>query len=125
MKENGIEVSGVEGVKEAYKEEFEKRLSNRKPAPGWEKFVEETNVAIRKWIRGDSRSSRAFTLKELKAIVARLKNNKCPGVDGFPAELFKNAGDGVLKSLLSIFNKVKKSKEIPEQWNSVRIAGIL
>ena len=124
MKENGVEVSGVEGVKEAYKEEFEKRLSNRKPAPGWEKFVEETNVAIRKWIRGDSRSSRAFTLKELKAIVARLKNDKCPGVDGFPAELFKNAGDGVLKSLLSLFNKVKKSKEIPEQWNSVRIATI-
>ena len=121
-KENGVEIDGAEGVREAYKQEFEKRLSNRKPAPGWEKFVEETNAAIRKWLRGESSSSHPFTLKELKQIVARLKNNKCPGVDGFPGELFKYAGDGVLKSLLSVFNKVKIAKDIPEQWNAVRIA---
>ena len=60
-------------------------------------------------------------MKELKGVVARLKNNKCPGVDGFPAELFKHAGDGVLKSLLTMYNKVKISKEIPEQWNLVKI----
>ena len=121
-KENGVEIEGEEGVREAYKQEFEKRLSNRKPVPGWEKFVEETNTAIRKWLRGESSSSHPFTLKELKQIVARLKNNKCPGVDGFPGELFKNAGDGVLKSLLSVFNKVKIAKDIPEQWNAVRVA---
>ena len=124
VKENGVVVDGPEGVKEAYKEEFEKRLSNREPASGWEKFVEETNEAIRKWLRGESRSSRPFTLKELRKIVLRLKNNKCPGVDRFPAELFKLAGDGVLKSLLTIFNKVKSNRETPEQWNFVRIATI-
>ena len=73
-------------------------------------------------MRGESSSSHPFTLKELKLIVARLKNNKCPGVDGFPGELFKYAGDGVLKSLLSVFNKVKIAKDIPEQWNAVRVA---
>ena len=121
IKENGVEVDGEVAVREAYKDEFEERLSNRKPALGWEKFVEETNASVIKWLEGESRSSRPFTLKELKGVVARLKNNKCPGVDGFPAELFKHAGDGVLKSLLTMYNKVKISKEIPEQWNLVKI----
>ena len=124
VKENGTIVDGPEGVKEAYKEEFEHRLSNREPASGWEKFVQETNQAIRNWLRGESSTSRPFTLKELKLIVLRLKNKKCPGVDGFPAELFKFAGDGVLKSLLTVFNKVKTTRETPEQWNLVRIATL-
>ena len=124
VKGNGVVVDGPAGVREAYKEEFENRLSSREPASGWEKFVEETNKSVRKWLRGESRRSLPFTLKELKQIVMRLKNNKCPGVDGFPAELFKFAGDGVLKSLLTIFNKVKSTRETPDQWNLVRIATI-
>ena len=46
---------------------------------------------------------------------------KCPGLDQLPAELFKLAGDGVLNSLLDVFNRVKRTKEIPEQWNLVKI----
>ena len=50
-----------------------------------------------------------------------MKNNKSPGVDSLPAELFKYAGDGVLLSLLEIFNRVKRTKEIPKQWNLMKI----
>ena len=124
VNEKGAVVDKPAEVKESYREEFEKRLANRKPASGWEKFVEETNEAIRQWLRGESKSSRYFTLKELRKVVMQLKNNKCPGVDRFPAELFKLAGDGVLKSLLTVFNKVKSNRETPEQWNYVRIATI-
>ena len=123
-KANGIEVDGSDAVKEAYREEFVQRLANRLPKDGWEKFVDETNHVIRKWLKSSSKSSRPFTLKELKKVVARLKNNKSPGVDGFPAELFKYAGDGVLKSLLSVLNKVKMNQDVPDQWNEVRIATI-
>ena len=123
-KENGVEVDGPSAIKEAYREEFEKRLANREPVKGWESYVEETNQAVRGWLQGSSVSSRPFTLKELKDIVAGLKNNKSPGVDGLPAELFKYAGDGVLKSLLSIYNKVKSCKLVPDQWNHVRITTI-
>ena len=35
------------------------------------------------------------------------------------AELFKYAGDGVLQSLLEVYNLVKQSREIPEQWDLV------
>ena len=97
LKANGVEVDGPDAVKDAYKEEFEKRLANRTPVVGWEDFVTETNNAIRTWLKGSSRSSPPFTLKELKQVVSSLKNNKSPGVDGLPAELFKYAGDGVLK----------------------------
>ena len=45
-KGNGVEVDGSEAVKEAYREEFERRLANRKPKQGWEKYVEETYQII-------------------------------------------------------------------------------
>ena len=124
MKENGIEIDGEEAIKDAYKEEFEIRLSNRKPAAGWEEYVEETNTVVREWLKGDCSSTPQFTLKELKKIVAKLKSGKSPGLDGYPAELFKYAGDGVLKSLLEVYNMIKKSREIPKQWDLVKIVTI-
>ena len=123
-KANGVEVDGPDAIKEAYREEFEKRLANRLPKEGWEEFVEETNSIIRRWLKSPCYSSLPFTLKELKLVVSRLKNNKSPGVDGLPAELFKYASDGVLKSLLTVYNKIKKTRDVPSQFDDVRIATI-
>ena len=125
VKENGTEVEGEEAIKEAYKEEFEARLANRKPAGGWEEYVEETNCVVREWLMKEcSSSTPAFTLEELKKVISKLKNGKSPGMDGYPAELFKYAGDGVLESLLLVFNMIKESKQIPEQWDHVKIVTI-
>ena len=123
VKDNGVEVSGSAAVKEAYKEEFQTRLSNRDPAEGWEEYVEETNETVRQWLSGESSSTPLFTLKELKKVIAAVKNNT-PGVDGYPAKLFKDAGDGVLKSILTVINMIKAKNEIPQLWNLVRIATI-
>ena len=120
-KENGVEIKGREGIIEAYKQEFSNRLSNRIPDVGWEDYVRETNEVVRRWVADVCNVVPDFTLEELKGVVKLLKNNKSPGVDTLPAELFKVAGDGVLKSLLAIFNRVKATKEIPKQWNLMKI----
>ena len=44
VKENGVEVDGEQAVIEAYLEEFDKRLANRKPATGWETYTDEKMV---------------------------------------------------------------------------------
>ena len=76
-------------------------MANREPATGWGEYIEEINNVVREWLgKQDSLSTPKFKLKELKKIVGRLKNGKSPELDGYPAELFKNAGDGVLKSIL-------------------------
>ena len=74
IKDNGVEVGGDIAIKEAYREEFINRLSNRKPAAGWEDYVEETNRVVREWLQSECASTPPFTLKELKTIVNRLKN---------------------------------------------------
>ena len=120
-KENGVEIKGRQGIVEAYKQEFSNRLSNRLPDVGWEDYVRETNEVVRRWVADECNVVPDFTLEEVKGVVKLLKNNKSPGVDALPAELFKVAGDGVLKSLLKVFNRVKATKEIPKQWNLMKI----
>ena len=124
QKENGVKVEGEAAVVEAYAEEFQHRLRNREPAKEWEEYVAETNNMIRSWIKKDCRSSPAFTMKELRAIIKRLKKGKSPGCDTYPAELFIYAGDGMLESLLEMFNWIKESGETPEQWDVLKIATI-
>ena len=65
-----------------------------------------------------------FTMEELKKAIAKLKKRKSPGRDGLPAEIFLNAGDGLLKALLKVFNAIKKSKKIPRQWDQMLITTI-
>ena len=65
-----------------------------------------------------------FTMEELIHAISKLKKGKSPGPDELPAELFINAGKGILEELLKVLNKIKKSKEIPDQWNWVDITTI-
>ena len=81
MKMDGTRTSDDVEVIEAYKEEFEVRLRNRKPDPEWEEYVEETNCAIRNKLKGPSASSPPFTLDEVLEVRNKLKEDKSPGYD--------------------------------------------
>ena len=124
MKENGAEVSGDVAIKEAYKEEFKHRLRTREPHDGWSDYVEEVNTVIREWLQGEAPSSPPFNDEELDKVILRLKKGKSAGVDDYPPELFIFAGKGVKRSLLQLFNQIKASREIPDQWNLVKIVTI-
>ena len=123
-KENGAVVEGELAVMEEYVEEFKHRLRNREPANEWAEYVEETNQTVRKWLQGESKSSPPFSMKELEAVIKRLKKGKSPGSDRYPAELFIYAGEGVLHSILDMFNWIKESCETPDQWDVMKIITI-
>ena len=124
MKENGVEVSGEKAINDAYKEEFKYRLRTREPHIGWEGHVAEFNSVVRAWIEGDTESSPPFTDEELDKAIKRLKKGKSAGIDDHPPELFIYAGKGVRKSMLQILNQIKESREIPDQWNLMKIVTI-
>ena len=42
-------------------------------------------------------------------------------MDGYPAELFIRAGEGLLVTILELFNKIKSLRETPDQWNIMKI----
>ncbi len=116
LKPNGVEVDGDVAIKEAYQEEFETRLSNRKPAPGWEQYTEATNIITREWLKGESVSSPPFKLSDLKKVVSELKGDSSPGVDKYPPKVFKT-GKGLLQSILLLVNEIKARREFPQQWD--------
>ena len=124
VKDNGVEVQGERAVVDCYREEFESRLANREPKPGWEEYTQETNSAVRNWLKGDSVASPSFTDKEIEIALSSLKEDSSAGVDRYPPRLFKKAGSGVVSSLKLLCNKIKESKDIPEQWELVRIVAI-
>ena len=99
-------------------------MRNRKPKPGWEEYTTETNTTIRKWLQGESATSPPFSPAELDKVTKDLKEDSSPGVDNYPPELFTKAGTGVKKSILTLCNLIKNSKEVPEQWDLVRIVTI-
>ena len=117
LKENGVEVSGEEAVKEAYKEEFKHRLRTREPHPGWEQHVQETNQVIREWLQSDSEVSPPFSMEELDKVIAKLKKGKSPGMDDHQPKLYIYAGPGLCKDLLQLLNQIKASQQIPDIWN--------
>ena len=63
-------------------------------------------------------------MAELRGALRKLKRGKSPGYDGLPAEIFIEAGEGVLEALLQVLNIVKKTRVIPDQWNWVKITTI-
>ena len=124
IKENGIEITGKMGILEAYKCEFQHRLRSRTPKPEWKEYEELLNETIRPWLKAECPRSPPFTIEELLKVIKRLKKGKAPGLDGYPAELFKRAGKGVLQAVLELFNIIKENREVPEQWHLMKIITI-
>ena len=124
LKDNGVEVTGEKSINEAYKEEFQHRLRTRKPHDGWKEYVNELNATIRNWLETESPSSPPFTEEEMDKVISKLKKGKSPGLDDYPPEVFIYAGSGTRKSLLKLLNQIKESREIPEQWDLMKIVTI-
>ena len=119
-----MEVDGADAIMQVYQDEFIERLSNRAPKPGWEDYTTETNTVVRNWLQGESHSNPPFTPEELHKVLDSLKEDSSPGVDNYPPELFTKAGNGVVDSILRLCNRVKELKDMPEQWELVKIVTI-
>lgn len=58
--------------------------------------------------------------EEVMDAILRMKNNKAPGLDGLPAELFKYGGDEFHKALSDIVLTIWDQERVPRQWaNSI------
>ena len=124
IKNDGVEVSSSNVIKQEAKNEFEYRLRNREPEKGWEEYVNMTNKLVRLLMSANVGSGINFTMSELTAAIQRLKKKKAPGIDGILGEFLIEAGNGILLPLLDLFNAVKNSKQPPKQWNEVIITMI-
>ncbi len=56
------------------------------------------------------------SLQEVKESVNKLKNNKAPGSDNIPGELFKYGGDALCMRLHELIVMIWEREEMPEEW---------
>ena len=62
-----------------------------------------------------------FYFDEIKCAVQELKGGQCSGPKGLTREIFKNAGDGLLLSILAMAYSIKSSKVFPQNWSELWI----
>ena len=63
-------------------------------------------------------------MKDLEGAICRLKNNKCKDPHGHVNELYKCMGEGGLKSLLTMLNRIKEELLIPANLQLSNVSTI-
>ena len=62
--------------------------------------------------------------EEVEECVKRQKNNKSPGMDDIPYEMYKNGGEVMIDEITKLFNCVWQEERVPKEWNECRVTLI-
>ena len=65
-----------------------------------------------------------ITHRELRSILKAVKNNKAPGPDDIPAEVFKWLDTDTQTHLLFLFNQILSTGKIPSEWKKATVVEI-
>uniref|UniRef100_A0A2D4J0N0 Reverse transcriptase domain-containing protein n=1 Tax=Micrurus lemniscatus lemniscatus TaxID=129467 RepID=A0A2D4J0N0_MICLE len=68
--------------------------------------------------------NKEITVMELKRAVEKQKNNKTPGPDGLPAELYKCIYECLEPVMLDVYNEVLDFAKLPDSWREANISLI-
>lgn len=56
------------------------------------------------------------SIDEVKNVILKLKNNKSPGSDNLPGELFKHGGNALWFQLHELILKIWNTEQVPDEW---------
>ena len=88
------------------------------------KHLDHTALRAKNKLYPQNQDHAPFTLEELQASLAKLKNNKAPGPDQTPNELFKLLDAESEVKLLELYNEIWEAGEAPEEWKEAVIVTI-
>jgi len=78
--------------------------------------LDEEHRAATPYMRSDGKIFPEPTLEEITEAIGKLKNNKAPGEDGLPSELFKTGCDELYMAIHSIIKRIWSEEKLPEEW---------
>ena len=108
-----------------YRNEMIHRLRKRLIRSDLKEFEGVVNDLCRQRLqKAKLKISAEFTLKEVQCAIEELKIGKCIDPMGFVRELFTKAGIGLVKSIVTMLNAVKKKWHIPARWAEMYITMI-
>ncbi|KAL6484915.1 hypothetical protein MHYP_G00069600 [Metynnis hypsauchen] len=64
------------------------------------------------------------TLEEVEKAIQQSSSGKAPGMDGIPAEIYKAAGEGTLKTFHSIINCIWENEDVPQEFRDATIVSL-
>ena len=122
--ENGIEVFGEQAIRDAYRNEFSKRLDHRKMSSSLKQYEETTNKLAKLLVEEASKSrNEEIQMQELESVIDQLKKG-APGKDEVPPDFFMNTEPGFNSFLLKVLNVMKAHRYTPTQWEDTLIKTI-
>ena len=119
-------IEDPEKIKERYLEHFREVLQNVPAETEEEKeqeiFIE--NAFERIMMLADRKETRYTTKEEMEAAVKELKRKKCRDKSGWNNEMVIETGEEMLECLLALVNKMEEKREVPKDWNEVKIKTV-
>ena len=111
----GNEITEPLNIKHEYYREFQHRLRKRDMRPGLQDYERIQNkLCYTRLGESEKVTTPDFTFDEIKCAVQELTGGQCSDPTGLSRKVFKNAGDGLLLSILAMANSIKSSKVFPQ-----------
>ena len=122
----GEVIEEPEKIRERYLEHFGEVLQNvpaeTEEEKNQEDFIEEVFKKI--MLIAEKRPTRYTTMDEMQAAVKELKRKKSKDKSGWNNDFVIETGEEMLECLLALVNKIEERREIPKDWNEVRIKTV-
>jgi hypothetical protein len=113
---NGDLVCNSSGILNRWKEHFNELLN--------EGASEQADSRRRTYEEEDGKEFPSPSLNEVKNAFNSLKNNKAPGDDNLPAELFKAGGENLIRLVHELISSVWSEQSLPKEWKTAVICPI-
>jgi len=117
--QDGNLLVGQEDISQRWTQYFSTVLNVPENLPS---STDNENMMQEDTVAGDEEDVISF--EEVQKAEEHMKNNKSPGFDGLPAEIFKKGGDAMITWLQDIFNSAWKQGRIPEDWGKAVICPV-
>jgi hypothetical protein len=120
-------VTGPRDIRNVLAKEYKDRLRTRPIRPDLTDMKKRKSLIFNlKMKLARKKSSPDWTMKDLERALSNLKNNKSRDFEGYINEIFKNdvIGSDLKKSLLFMFNKMKKLKLIDIFMNFANVTTV-
>ena len=62
-----------------------------------------------------------FSKTKISSCLNKMKDNKAPGLDTIPYEMYKYGGDLIVEKLYKLFDIIMKNEKVPTAWNKCKI----
>ena len=120
-------ITNPEELKKLYLESFKYRLRHRPVQPGFEELLEDQEELFKLRLDLSKKvKTKEWSMNDLDKALKGLKTGKCRDPDGLIRELFKEEviGEDLKKSMLVLFNKIKRTRKFPSFMRKINITTI-